>query len=285
MKTVEQLDKETLLITDRELKYIQFTSLLNYEDRLTHCFTTRIGGVSSGECNTLNLGFNRKDTRENVKENFEKLCNALELDSSSMVFSNQVHDNKIRIVAMKDKGKGYTRESDIIGYDGLATAEKGITLVTFYADCVPVLLYDKKGRAAASVHSGWKSTLKSIAEQAVNTLKDGFEVDGRDLICVIGPSIGKCCFEVDADVYEEFAVLWPDEKYFTTTGTGKWKIDLREIIKDTLVRAGVPEENIHTSTVCTKCRRDLFFSYRGDNGKTGSLAALMHLKGVRKDSV
>ena len=282
MKTVERLDEETLLITDGELKYIQFNSLLNYESRLTHCFTTRIGGVSSGECSTLNLGFNRKDTRENVKENFEILCNALGLDSSSMIFSNQIHDNKVKIVAIDDKGKGFKRESDIIGFDGLATAEKGITLVTFYADCVPVLIYDKSGKAVASVHSGWRSTLKSISAKAVLTLQEGFKAESRDLVCVIGPSIGKCCFEVDTDVYNEFAALWSEDRYYTSIGAGKWKIDLREIIKTTLINAGVPEQNIHASSVCTKCCKDLFFSYRGDKGKTGSLAALMHLKEVQE---
>lgn len=280
MKTIERLDKETLLITDGELKYIQFESLLAYESSLTHCFTTRLGGVSSGECSSLNLGFNRKDTQENVVENFQRICKAFNIDSGSMVFSNQIHDNKIKIVTASDKGKGYKTQSDIIGYDGLATCEKGVTLVTFYADCVPVLLYDKNGKVAASVHSGWKSTLKSIALEAVNTLKEGFNVNKKDLTCVIGPSIGRCCFEVDTDVYNEFAARWPEERYYTSLGNGKWKIDLRDIIKTTLITAGVLESNIHTSSVCTKCRKDLFFSYRGDSGKTGSLAAFMHLKEV-----
>ncbi len=280
MKKTERLDKEALLVTDGELKYIQFDSLLQFREKLQHCFTTRIGGVSTGECSSLNLGFNRKDSRENVEENFRRLCSSLDVDCGSMIFSNQVHDNKIGIVTKNDMGKGFDRTSDIKGVDGLATGERGVTLVTFYADCVPVLLYEKNGRAMASVHSGWRSTLKGITSEAVRALKDNFDTEPENLICVIGPSLGKCCFEVDEDVYEEFAARFCNDKYYQPMEHGKWKIGLREIIKDTAQKAGIPEENIYTVSICTKCRNDLFFSYRGDCRKTGSLAVLMQLKEV-----
>jgi YfiH family protein len=277
MKFTERLDKETILVTDGELKYVQFDSLLDYKNRLVHCFTTRIGGVSEGECNSLNLGFSNNDTRENVVENFRRLCGALGLGCESMVFSNQVHGNKIKIVTIEDMGKGFNKESDIWGYDGLVTVEHGVTLVTFYADCVPVLLYEKSGKAAACVHSGWRSTFSCITSEAILVLQESLGIGPKDLVCVIGPCLGKCCFEVGRDVYYKFITRFHGD-YYTALENGKWIIDLREIIKTTAITAGVPESSIHTSSVCTKCRNDLFFSYRGDCKKTGSLAALMHLK-------
>lgn len=276
MKTIEKLDSETLLVTDGKLKYVQFESLLKYEDRLTHCFSTRIGGVSTGECSSLNLGYKRNDIPENVSENFKIICRALDIDTESLVFSNQVHDNRVRFI----KAGSSSPESDNSdrGFDGLATTEKGITLVTFYADCVPVLLYEKSGKAAAGVHSGWRSTLKGIVREAVEVLKNDAGIIPSELVCVIGPCIGECCFEVDTDVYKQFIAVYPEEKHYTNLNNGKWKIDLRGIIKQDAIAAGIMEDDIHLSSVCTKCRKDLFYSFRGDNGKTGSLAAFMRLK-------
>lgn len=125
-----------------DLIYIQFQNLKEYEHMLTHCFTTRLGGVSQGEFSSLNLSFNKNDIRENVCENYRRLTEAIGVDYNKVVLSNQVHDKKIKIVSEADAGKGLTVESDIVGFDGLSTNQPGIPLVTFYADCVPVLFFD-----------------------------------------------------------------------------------------------------------------------------------------------
>ena len=268
------------IIKDKNgLQYVQFKNLLKYKGQMVHCFTTRTGGVSSGECASLNLGFNKNDSRENVMENFRRVCNALDIDPGNLVFSNQVHDNKVRVVNEEDRGKGIIRESDIIGYDGLVTGSKNVALVTFYADCVPVLLYDDEKRVIASAHSGWRGTVKKIAAKAVEKMVDAFGCDPGRIEAVIGPSIGGCCFEVGEEVYREFE---KNVEYSTgccvKTGVGKWHINLQEIIKKTLVNSGLKEDRIVLSKICTKCNRDMFFSHRGDNGKTGSLAAIMMLR-------
>jgi len=261
------------------LKYVQFENLSKYEGKLVHCFTTRIGGVSSGECAALNLGFNRNDSRENVLENFRRVCKALDIEIESLVFSNQVHDNKVRVVNEEDKGKGIIRESDIIGYDALATNSKNVALVTFYADCVPVLLYDSEKGAIASAHSGWRGTVKRIAAKTVEKMAEAYGCNPGKIEAVIGPSIGGCCFEVGEEVYREFRdnIEYTDD-CCVKTGVGKWHINLQEIIKKTLVNSGLKEDRIVLSKICTKCNRDMFFSHRGDNGKTGSLAAIMMLR-------
>ncbi len=261
-----------------DLVYIQFQNLKEYENVLTHCFTTRLGGVSQGAFSSLNLSFNRNDIRENVFENYKLLANAIEVDYNRMVLSNQIHDNKIRIVGTDDAGKGLAVESDIIGFDGLSTNQPGIPLVTFYADCVPVLFFDPVKKAITAVHSGWKSTVKNIAYEALVLMKNTYNSNYEDIIVAIGPSICKNCFEVGKEVYDSFKEKfnWCDK--YTDSRNGKYYINLQKIIKQVLLDTGVPEKNILLSDVCTKCNTDLFFSFRGDNGKTGGLAAVMMLK-------
>ena len=278
MKTAVRIGNGTSLVTDGALKYIEFDCLKQYGSVLTHFMSTRAGGVSTGECSTLNLGFNRNDSRENVIRNFQLLCEAAGIDTQSLVLTNQIHDTVVRSVGESDRGKGFSRESDIKGVDGLLTVQPGVTLVTFHADCVPVFLFEPGINAAALLHSGWRSTLKNIAAEAVRKMELLPDFKADRLIAVTGPSIGKCCFEVGEEVYVQFAGIYTNAAFYQPMGNGKWKIDLQAIIQSQLTAEGLEDENIHHSGICTKCRSDLFFSYRGDKGATGSLAAFMQLK-------
>lgn len=276
-----KLNENTEIVQINDLKYIQFRNLKKCKDVVTHCFTTRKGGVSTGECESLNLGFNRKDSRENVEENYKILCKALNLKYDSLVLSKQVHDNKIKKIGSEDIGKGITKESDLAGFDGLITNTPGITLVTFYADCTPVFLFDPVKKVICLAHSGWRGTLKKISGEAVKKMADEFGSLPGDIETAIGPAIGQCCFEVDEDVYIEFKNEFPwIEECTKIIKHGKWNIDLQEIIRRTLLENGIVHDKICLSGICTMCNNDLFFSHRGDGGKTGSLAAIMQLKEI-----
>lgn len=280
MKSVEKIGNGTLLVTDGRLKYIEFECLNTFGNLLTHCMSTRCGGVSTGECSTLNLGFNRNDSRENVIQNYKLLCDSVGLDTGNLVMSNQVHGTVVRLIGKGDKGKGFSGDSDIAGVDGLMTVTPKVAMVTFYADCVPVFLFEPAAKAAALLHSGWRGTLKSITAAAVAAMQNLRGFKAERLIAAIGPSIGNCCFEVGEDVYRLFADKYPGRTFYKQLEDGKWTIDLQKIIKSELLRSGLLEENIHSSGICTKCRKDLFFSYRGDSGRTGSLAAFMQINAV-----
>ncbi len=266
-----------MLFFDRNgVKLLKFKIFEPYGDILVHCFTTRIGGVSTGECKSLNLGFKRKDSRENVIENFRRVCDALDISMEDLVLSDQVHDKRIKTVGERDRGKGILKESDIKGFDGLITDKRNVALVTFYADCVPVYIFDTGRIAIGLAHSGWRGTVKEIAREMVEKLHEEYGSRPCDMKAVIGPSIGKCCFEVGYEVVEEFTKEIPWSKCFISKHDGeKWYIDLKGIVKKTLMNSGVKEENIEVSNICTKCCNDLFFSHRGDKGKTGSLSAIM----------
>lgn len=272
-------NKNIAYINYNGLELIKFKNFQRYESIITHGFSTRIGGVSSGECATLNFGFNRKDTKENVKENYKRMGQALQIKPENMVFSNQVHDNKIKIVGKDDCGKGIIIKSDIIGYDGLCTNEPEVALVTFYADCVPVFLLDPVKKVIAACHSGWRGTVKRISAETVALMERQFGCRRENLEAAIGPSIGKYCFEVGEEVYFEFSreFKYTDE-YTDKKADNKYYISLQDIIRCTLEDAGVKKDKICLSNICTKCNNDVFFSHRGDNGKTGSLAGFIQLR-------
>jgi len=272
-------EDKILFFQKNGVKLLKFKTLEQYSDILIHCFTTRIGGVSTGECESLNLGFKRKDCRENIIENYKRVCGALDINMENMVLSDQVHDKKIKTVDESDRGKGIIKNSDIKGFDGLITNKKNVALITFYADCVPVYIFDPGKTAIGLAHSGWKGTLKEIAREMVEKMCAEYGSRPCDMKAVIGPSIGKCCFEVGDEVAEAFLAEIPWSKSFICKhNREKWKIDLKAVVKKTLMNSGVLEENMEVSSICTKCSKDTFFSYRGDEGKTGSLAAIMQLK-------
>lgn len=258
------------------MSFVQFDLLSKYKNELIHAFTTRHGGVSKGECNSLNFGFNRNDSKQNILENFKIISKLLNIKYEDIVISNQIHDNKIKVVKSCDKGKGIIRESDIIGFDGLVTNEPGIPIVTFYADCIPIFMFDREKKVIATVHSGWRSTYKKICIQTVNIMKNEFNSLEKDIDVVIGPSIGKCCFEVDEDVYNMFKENYNQDDLYRKIN-GKWLIDLKQIVMNDLLKSGILKDNIEISSICTKCNKDTFFSYRGDNNKTGSMIGIMQL--------
>lgn len=268
-----------IFVKKGELEYIKFSNLEKYGYLIEHCFTMRKGGVSTGEFSSLNLGLKKKDSRENVIENFRRICRALNIELSNVVLSDQVHGTNIRVVTEKDRGKGILVDNDIKDCDGLITNTKNVAIVTFYADCVPVFLFDPEKRVIGLAHSGWKGTLEQIAANAVNIMVTRFKCSPENIVSAIGPSIGKCCFEVGNEVKEKFInkISW-SENFCTKKDEEKTYIDLQGIVKQTLINSGLRSENIFISNICTKCNKDMFFSHRGDMGKTGSLAAIMQLK-------
>ncbi|WP_411677051.1 peptidoglycan editing factor PgeF [Caproicibacter sp.] len=273
------LEKQVKLNRKNGVEFLTFPAL-EALPCVRHAFSTRIGGVSRNEFSSLNLAFGRGDPDENVTENYRRICAAAGFDADSLVSSSQVHKTVIRRVGRKNCGEGFLKPKPA-GVDGLITNETGVTLVTHYADCVPLFFADPVHQAIGLSHAGWRGTAARIGAETVRVLSREFGSFARDLVCVIGPSIGPCCFEVDSPVYEVFSRmtdLSPDEWIHKDSG-GKYHIDLWEANRRVLVRAGVPEQNITVSGLCTQCHSDLLFSHRATKGKRGGLSAFLALKG------
>lgn len=244
-----------------------------------HCFSTKIGGVSENEYKSMNLSF-RDDKKENVIENYKKICSVIGCDYRNVVFSNQIHEDNIYSVDEKDRGKGLLRESDIKNTDGLITDKKNICLVTFYADCVPLYFLDPIKKVIALSHSGWRGTAKQIGRKTVYIMSEKYGCKKENILCGIGPSIGACCYEVDTPVFEEFKNKIPfSEKYILKDKekNDKYKINLQKINEQILLNSGIQKENIEIADICTKCNKDIFYSHRVMGDKRGSMAGLMEL--------
>lgn len=261
------------------LEYFQFQNLSSHHGMISHCFTSRKGGVSKGECAELNMGLGRKDTPSNVQQNYEIICREMGFDTQRIVMGRQIHGTSIMKVTSADAAGSVYPDGRHGGFDGFVTNIPGITLVTYHADCTPIFLLDPVKKVIALAHSGWRGTLMEIGAEAVKAMTEGYGCDPADIEGAIGPALRQCCFEVDRDVYQQFAEHFTSiESYTLTKIPGKWHIDLQGIIRDTLIACGLSGDKISAGELCTKCRKDLFFSHRGDSGRTGSLAAMMMLK-------
>ena len=170
-----------------------------------------------------------------------------------------------------------------IDTDGLTTNKKDKVLSLTFADCTPIYLYDKKQKVIANIHSGWRGTVKKIARKSVKFMKEKCSSNTEDIVCVIGPTIRKCHFEVKQDVrdifYNEFNYMENIDdiiKYNEQTKT--YFIDTVEINKNLLKEEGILEENIVDSKVCTYCNSNIIHSYRKDGKESGRNTALICLK-------
>jgi len=242
-------------------------------------FTTRHGGVSSPPYDTLNLSFQRPDKRENVIENLRRVSEKTGIPVENMVSARQVHGDAIAIVNSGHRGMGIVRESTLGEADGLITADEDVALVTIHADCVPVYLYDPVEKVIALVHSGWRGTLRSIASKASGLMENIFNCRSRNIHAVIGPHIRRCCFEVGAEVKREFAEFFPNCRDLLKPSGEKYRIDLSEIIRRSLLENGLAADNILDVGRCTVCESMLFFSHRAGKGTSGAGAGLFMMVG------
>lgn len=245
---------------------------------VAHGFSTRLGGVSQGLWTGLNLGYNRGDDPNHVRENFRLFCTAIGADYKGLVKTRQVHCDHIQPITAADKGM------DIIApapwkTDGLITDVPGLCLTVFCADCVPVLLYDPVRRCIAAVHSGWRGTALSIAACAVNQMVTDYGCNPGNILAAIGPAISKCCFETHADVPEAMTVALGDlaAPFLEPLENGKFRVDLKGIIKQSLLLAGLEDPHIRVSDHCTSCRPGLYWSHRLLGDRRGSMAAMIQL--------
>ena len=200
-----------------------------------------------------------------------------------MVCTFQTHTTNIRLVTKADGGKGVVREKDYRDVDGLITKEKGLVLVTFYADCVPLYFYDPVQGAVGLAHSGWRGTVARMGEKMVDAMKEVFGSRPEDLLTAVGPCICQDCYEVSADVAEQFEQAFPDRRaqreLLTETVPGtKDHLNLQRANELILRECSVPTERIFTANLCTCCNAGLLFSHRASKGKRGNLAAFLGLR-------
>ena len=256
-----------------------FTFPLLEKEGMIHGFSTRFGGVSEGHFSSMNLSLSRGDEEAAVRENYERIGKAIGFLPERLVFSDQIHASTIHKVTRSDMGKGYISPK-LLGNDGLVTNEKGIPLVTFYADCVPIFFYDPIKKVIGMAHSGWRGTVARIGANMVQTMKENYGSKEEDILVVIAPSICQDCYEISEDVAKEFQkefVEFEEKSYLRDDHNGKYHLDLWKVNESLLLEAGIKKENLAVTDICTCCNPELLFSHRASQGKRGNLAGFMML--------
>ncbi len=286
---------------------------------LVHGFSTRTGGFSKvyGK-NALNLGITKEDSRNAVAKNraafVKKLCTA----EWPLVEMRQVHSDVIYRVtgfAPSPDGEGCGTPIDVLGHavkvgDGLVTDVPGILLAVKTADCMPVILIDKKKKAVGIFHAGWRGTLRRITEKGVGEMRRHFDSKPQDIYAALGPSIRDCCYTVGEEVRDRFRsqFAYADDlfrewqtyddihlKYpllfLTARAPGHSELptqillNLAEANRRQLMDAGVREKNIEVSAQCTACNTKQFFSHRKENGVTGRLMSVVGIAKTDKRKI
>ncbi len=230
-------------------------------------FTTRNGGVSRPPFNSLNLGFNTEDPRYNVEGNRSTLTRAFDLQPHQLLTINQVHGADVLVIDEPNPDLSHFLSVDS---DAIITNQTGMLVGVLVADCVPVLLYDRDNQVAAAVHAGWRGAAAGLIGKTIGAMQANFGTDPGKLQAAVGPCIGAHKYEVDRPVRDAFRKgtgLW--ESITTETGLGKWQLDLSRSCQLQLEGAGIAAARIEVAQECTCCHRELFFSYRRDNGQTG----------------
>lgn len=239
------------------MEEVKFKIFSEYEDILAHGITCRGNDFIHADVISPDFILSK-----------EKLAKELVIEEKNMFFVNQVHDKNIRIIDNDST-------NSILEYDGLMTDCPGKMIATCYADCVPLLMFDPTKKVIASVHSGWKGTLKLIGKEAVKMMVEKYDSKIEDILVGIGPSIGPCCFEVNEDVYEQFRKILPVGAF---KDKGKMFVDLWNSNIQIFLDAGIKRENIECKGICTACNSDRFYSFRKGDKDKGRMAAYIMLK-------
>lgn len=221
---------------------------------LTAFSSMREGGYSTGRYGEFNINRYCGDSDEAIRRNREALCSLLGITDDHLLMPHQVHKAEIAVVNEQ-------RDIDLEGYDALMTNVEDVCIGVSTADCIPVLLYDKKQRAVCAVHAGWRGTVMRIVEQSIARMTEVYGTNPADLIAQIGPGIHLESFEVGDEVYQAFEDAGFDMNSISKKYE-KWHLDLPECNRLQLISAGVPESQVSVSPVCTYMQSDTYFSAR-----------------------
>ena len=275
-----KISSETMkLHNENSVPYLTYNSLSEI-GFINHAFSTKHGGVSEGEFESMNFAFNRGDDPEKVTENYKRFCKSAGFDYNTLTASAQDHNTVVRAVTGKDIGVGIFKPRDMESVDALITNEKGVTLVTYYADCTPLFFVDTKNKVIGLAHAGWRGTVGRIGEKVVRKMTELYGTSPEDIKAAIGPAVSVCCYEVDLPCAENFINLegLDSSKFVFPKENGKYMIDLLETNRQILELCGVKNENITISDLCTNCNSDILWSHRATKGHRGTMCAFMCLK-------
>jgi len=223
----------------------------------------------------FSLALHTGEEHYDILQNREQLTNVYFDDKYlNFIVANQTHSDHVKHITQAQTRGWEEYKTSISDCDALITNVPNIILTILTADCVPILLYDKNKQVIAAVHAGWKGTNKKILMKTIEEMIQIYGCNTQDIIAGIGPSIGKCCYEVNHDVAKFFAHI----PHAYTIIKDKYMLDLPYINKQQLLNIGIKKENIELSNICTSCKVERFFSYRKELGCSGRFMSMIGIK-------
>jgi polyphenol oxidase len=247
-----------------------FSPLLSEYESLIHAFTTRKGGESQKPLDSFNLGkhWSTEKTQADAIKNRKRLCEIFALPFENLIVPHQVHSRNIAWI---------TELTDLPETDGAATVDSQFPLLLQFADCVPVILFDKTTEAVCVVHAGWRGTAAGISAYAANMLASVLNSQTSEIVAAIGPAIGSCCYPTGLDVKAKLeTTVSADSKDLVSWKDGVPHPDLQAFNALQLYEAGVSQVDV--ANRCTACQSEIFYSHRQSGGKTGRQGALAAIK-------
>lgn len=272
------MEREPFISED--LTYMLLQQWQTFDRNLIAGMTTRQDGVSAPPFQSLNMALHVGDDSRQVIANRKRLAGKLNVPLNNWVSAEQVHGSAIRKVEDEDRGKGTTTLQDAIPEtDGLYTRQRNLLLTMLFADCVPLYFYAPAEGIVGLAHAGWRGTTANIAGKMVEKWTELEGVPPHHIFATIGPSIGKCCYEVDRRVINEVnqVLETEDSRPYQQIDKNHFQLDLRRLNHQLLIKAGVLDQQIARTSYCTSCHNDLFFSHRKENGKTGRIMSFILL--------
>jgi polyphenol oxidase len=273
-----KLGAEALAVEKGGVTFVTFPRLGDPQV-IVNAVSGRLGGVSRGKFDSLNMSFKVGDDAVRVEENRGLLSRVLDVDLRRAVWVDQVHGEKV----LKLEASNCPKKGGSLGEgDAVISNLTNVPLAILVADCLPVLFYDMFNKAIGLAHAGWKGTVSHVAVKTLLAMGEAYGTKPQEVKAVLGPCLGPCCYEVGDDVQKEFAGVFPWAQEVLKPGAPKhWKLDLAQSNARQLLEVGMKETNLIQSRICTVKNIELFYSHRAEGAPekpTGRVGAFLMLK-------
>ena len=248
------------------MKTFKSELLASYQN-IMHAYSTRTDGVS---IYGNNLAYHVNDNKAHVDINHNTLATHLKYPLEHLVHMNQVHSDKIVIV---DKTYNFNETPTC---DAVITQVKETPLMVMVADCIPTLIYDPIKEVIAAVHAGRAGVFTKILPKTIKRMQEEYACNAKDILISFGPSIHQCCYQVGSEIKLEAEQL--GYGYAIKTDNDSYYLDLSSIAHQQLKSLGIQDDNVESSSYCTACTTDIFYSYRAEKNNCGRFAGIIMLK-------
>lgn len=220
----------------------------------------------------INFAITLSNIDSKSRQDMELVCKEGNFNINNLTSNIQIHSDIVNKI--DENNIGQKKDGD-----ALITNITNVPLLIFTADCVPIAIIDKKHKAIGLSHAGWRGTYDLIAKKTIGEMTKNYNTNPEDLVCIIGPSIGPCCYEVSQELAEKFNTNFTNstEKLYTIED-GKYKLDLWKVNEYIIKECGVKDENIINLKICTSCNSDKFHSYRKHNQTPKRIGTILQIK-------